>query len=246
MNTEQKGRHLRPVRRDAGQTRWTERDLVVLPWIGDQYAVRLDQIHALLSRQPLGTTKENMRVAETTVRHCLERWRRAGVAQSMALVVGEPGWVWLTREGQRLAGLEYPFWTLSLSHLDHLYACNQAQLWVEAQKPGAGWRSERALRSEQAWVEARERLGHRPAAEVLIAGQTRAVEVLTGWHQQPNFVVKTRGGDVGADETGEEGIPSTRGKSTLTAVRGGIAWDRIPARLPPVSGTTVPMPVWAG
>lgn len=183
MKAEQRGRRLRPVRRDAGQMRWTERDLVVLPWIGEQYAVRLDQLHALLSRQPLGTTKENGRVAQTTVRHCLERWRRTGVAQYMALMVGEPGWVWLTREGQRLAGLEYPFWTLSLSHLDHLYASTQARLWVETQLPEAWWRSERALRSEQAWVEAGGRLGHRPSAEVLIEGQARAVEVLTVWHQ---------------------------------------------------------------
>lgn len=47
-----------PTRRDAGQMRWTERDLTVLPWIGEQYDVRFHHLHELLNRQPVGTTKE--------------------------------------------------------------------------------------------------------------------------------------------------------------------------------------------
>ena len=45
-------------RRAAGQMRRTKRDLTVLPWIGKQYAVRFDHLHALLNWQPVGITKE--------------------------------------------------------------------------------------------------------------------------------------------------------------------------------------------
>lgn len=183
MATEQWRRRLRPVRRDAGQMRWTERDLAVLPWIAEQYAVRLDQLHTLLGRQLLDTTREDRQATATTVRHCLERWRRAGVVQYSAFIVGEPGWVWLTREGQCQAGLEYPCWMLERSRLDHLFASTQARLWVEAREPGTWWRSERAMCAEQPWVPAGERLGQCPSAEGVSEAQTVAVEVLPSWRQ---------------------------------------------------------------
>jgi hypothetical protein len=167
---------------------WTERDLIVLPWIGEQYAVRFDQLHILLSRQPLGTTKEAGQVAASTVRSCLARWKGAGLVQTASLVIGEPGWVWLTREGLRQVGLDYPLWQVSLSaHLDHLFACNVARLWVEAHEPEAEWRSERALRAAQAWTQAGVRLGHRPSAEVTLETGTVAVEV-TGALEQAQRV----------------------------------------------------------
>lgn len=167
-----------PTRRDAGQMRWTERDLTVLPWIGEQYAVRFDQLQVLLSRQLLGVTKEAGQVAASTVHARVARWKEAGLVQTAALLQGEPGWVWLTRKGLRQAGLDYPLWQVSLSsHLDHLFACNAARLWVEARKPEAEWRSERTLRSEQAWTHAGIRLGHRPSAELVRERDTVAVEV---------------------------------------------------------------------
>lgn len=153
----------RRVRWDRGQIRWTERDIALLLWVGEQYAVRFDQLQALLGRQPLGPTREVGQVKTSAVRRCLERWRQARVARYASLLAGEPGWVWLTQKGLRLAGLEYPLWEPGLSFLDHLFACNQARLWVEAYEPEAEWRSERALRAEQAWSEAGVRQAPVPA-----------------------------------------------------------------------------------
>jgi hypothetical protein len=92
----------RQVRWDRGQIRWTKRDIALLPCVGEQYAVRFDQLQAPLSRQPLGPTKKAGRVTASAVCSCLERWQRAGVATSASLMAGEPGWVWLTRKGLRL------------------------------------------------------------------------------------------------------------------------------------------------
>ena len=42
------------VRRDAGEIRLTDRDLWALRWIGEQYAVRMDQLRRLLGSRPGG------------------------------------------------------------------------------------------------------------------------------------------------------------------------------------------------
>ncbi len=47
---------VRGVRRDAGEIRLTGRDLWALRWIGEQYAVRMDQLGRLLGSQPGGET----------------------------------------------------------------------------------------------------------------------------------------------------------------------------------------------
>ena len=52
MKTQRRGGRTRRPRNDKGQLRWTERDIQVQGWIGEQYAVRIDHLQHLLSRQP--------------------------------------------------------------------------------------------------------------------------------------------------------------------------------------------------
>lgn len=59
---------VRAPRRDKGQPQWTERDLAVLAWIGEQYGVRRDHLAVLLGRAAHADTKTPGRLAATTVK----------------------------------------------------------------------------------------------------------------------------------------------------------------------------------
>jgi hypothetical protein len=168
---------LRVPRRDKGRPLWTPRDVLVLAWIAAQYAVRRDQLAVLLGRWAAAQTKAPGRLAATTVKDWIQRWRQAGLIESARVYVGEPGWVWVTREGLERLDLAYRTWEPKEQGLRHLYAINQVRLWVEQRQPEALWRSERQLRSEQPFVGDQEYQEHRPDAEVLLGTQTVAIEV---------------------------------------------------------------------
>ncbi|HEU5199300.1 MAG TPA: hypothetical protein VFU32_06670 [Ktedonobacterales bacterium] len=155
---------------------WTQRDLRALRWIGEQYAIRLDQLAMLLARWQAGPTQTPGRLAAETVRKLVQRWKRAGLVDSGQLVRGEPGWVWLTRLGLEHLELDYRLWEPKAQSLPHLYVINQARLWVEQRQPEACWRSERQLRSEHPFVGHQGHQEHRPDAEVLIGSQAVAIE----------------------------------------------------------------------
>lgn len=168
--------HRKP-RKDKGQPRWTERDLWVLPWIGEQYIVRFDQLLGLLSQQPLGETLKDGWVGEATVRHWMERWKKAGMIASASILAGHPSWVWLTVKGLRTVGLEFRMWTPNPGRLRHLYYCNEVRAIIESEGNDPVWYAERELRAEQAEVKKGVRANHLPDAEVEIKGKTIAIEV---------------------------------------------------------------------
>ena len=70
-----------------------------LLWIGEQYAIRIDQLARLLGRSA-GRT-----LTESTTRAAVARWVRGGFAQTRKVTVREPGFVWLTTKGLREVGL---------------------------------------------------------------------------------------------------------------------------------------------
>jgi hypothetical protein len=165
------------TRRDAGQPRYTERDTWLHPWIGDMYCVRFDHLQELISRQPMGETQEEGWVGEATVRHWIERWRRASVIGHRSVLVGQPSWVWLTRQGLQTFGLDYRYWQPNPARLRHLHYCNQVRLYQEERKLNMTWRSERALRAEQEALRKGERAAHLPDAEMVFTnGFTVAIE----------------------------------------------------------------------
>ena len=128
-------------RSDRGSVRLTERDLQSLTWIGEQYAIRIDQLARLLGR-PVGRA-----LAESTTRAAINRWERAGLARSRKVTVREPGFVWLTHRGLREVGLSFKRWEPSASTCSHIYWTNQVRLYVEARHPEFAWTPERAMRS---------------------------------------------------------------------------------------------------
>src|SRR4051794_18532 len=140
------------------------RDLAVLPVIAEQCAVTQPQLARLIGR------------SERTARWLRDRWQRAGWAEGRVLLVGEPAFMWLTPQGQRVCDVDFKPWRpQAIGRLPHLAAVTDVRLHIAERRPEAVWVSERVLARELA--QQRERRAHLPDAEVLIGDQRVAVEV---------------------------------------------------------------------
>src|SRR3954470_7825383 len=140
------------------------RDLAVLPVIAEQCAVTQPQLARLIGR------------SERTARWLRDRWQRAGWAEGRVLLVGEPAFIWLTPQGQRVCGVDFKPWRpQAIGRLPHLAAVTEVRLHIAGRRPEAVWVSERVLARELA--QQRERRTRVPDAEVLIGDQRVAVEV---------------------------------------------------------------------
>jgi hypothetical protein len=134
----------------------THRDVTVLAWVADQYAVRADTLGLLLGRlspetprtvhpwqYAPGQSAELPALAEATVRYHLRRWLRARWVRPQR-ALGRT-WIIPTHAGLDLAGSTYRPWTLVPSQLQHLHAVALVRLAIETANPDAQWVSERAL-----------------------------------------------------------------------------------------------------
>jgi hypothetical protein len=171
---------LQKFRRDRGTVLFSPRDGYCLAWIADQYAARLDQIQQLLSRMPLGQVKNKSKgLAPTTVKDQIERWRRAGWIEYERVLVGQPGWAWITRKGLQVLDLDdiYTARQPAFARLHHIYAVNQVRM-AEEVRTGLVWKSERRYRSELDAVEKGESLGPIPDGVIIEQGDKAiAIEV---------------------------------------------------------------------
>lgn len=124
----------------------TERDLEVLGWIADQYAVRTDVIRWLLGNgSPLSDSRTRAVVA---------RWQRAGVAESRRFFAGAPHVVWLTRAGTALVRPGWRARPPTLSMLAHHHAVTQVRLAIERRGHGTDWVCERVLYKQRSTPDA--------------------------------------------------------------------------------------------
>ena len=156
------------ARRDKAKRLIKPRDCKVLPWIGEQYAARLDQVQELLSQRP---GKGGKKVSPTgltlsAVLQVVDRWVDLGLVQYKRIHDGEPGWIWLTPYALRLLHLPYKMLTPADSTLHHLYNINRIRLDVEHRHPEYQWVSERTLRAAQPRRERGTVLAHLPDAQV--------------------------------------------------------------------------------
>ncbi len=144
--------------------RCSARDLELLRIVGEQYAVTLPQLARMMG------------CSSHAARWLRSRWERAGWAHGRALLVGAPVFVWLTRRGQSLAGIEYSVWRPNAGMLAHIAAVTDVRLHVLDRHPGAAWVCERELHRELAdGSGGRQR--HRPDGLVVVDGREVAVEV---------------------------------------------------------------------
>lgn len=125
------------VRERARGVLVTERDVTVLRWISEQFAVRADLIRWLLGGdRPL---------SEGRTRQVIDRWRRAGLVNQRRFFLGAEPVVWPTREGLRLVLDGYRARTPALSMLAHVHAVSLVRFGLERRGEVNGWVPERAL-----------------------------------------------------------------------------------------------------
>jgi len=110
----------------------SERDLQLLRFISEQYAVTLPQLAYMTGR------------AERTARWLRTRWERAGLIEGRQLVLGEPTFIHATTQGLRACGLPWKmvrpgFW------VPGPLTAVEVRLALEAQQPELRWRSRRML-----------------------------------------------------------------------------------------------------
>jgi len=107
----------------------------------------------------------------------IAKWKREGLVEYKTILANEKGWVWLTRRGQEYAGLDdLRYYEPKLESLQHLYYVNQARLYIEQQRPGDTWKSERIIRYEQPVQPAGKKASHIPDA-LLIKANADAIAI---------------------------------------------------------------------
>jgi hypothetical protein len=161
----------RKERSDKGSIKITERDLSVLRFIGEQYAVRADQLARLLKRPVDGA------LSESGTRAVVTRWEKAGLSASKKVTADEPKFIWLTRKGLDEVGLAFKPWTPTAVSLAHIFWTNQVRMHTEARHPGCGWRPERELRKGRKMQSISTTENHEVDGEVHLPQGTVAIEV---------------------------------------------------------------------
>jgi hypothetical protein len=152
-------RRVRPAPRSSPGVRLHPRDLMLLGWLGEQYAATTDQLEVLLGCGP------------RSVQRVLARLRDAGLVSTHRVLVGQPAWVTSTRAGLRACGSQYKVWEPKLGVLLHTAAVNDVRLHIQARSPEAEWVSERALARDRRAGE------HLPDGVVITEGRRVGVEV---------------------------------------------------------------------
>lgn len=136
-------------RRDKGKKLIKARDRIVLLWIAQQYAARLDQVQQLLSRMPGkgGRPVSPSGLTLSAVLQVVARWVELGLVTYDRGAADEPGWVHLTALGLRKLGLPYAPLTPAASSYLHLFHINRVRLDLERRHPTYQWISERTMRA---------------------------------------------------------------------------------------------------
>jgi hypothetical protein len=162
----------RKTRSDTG-TRLTQRDIYTIWLMGEQYALRFDQLQRILGAQAGAETKENDLLSDAATRHAVTRWKQAGLVESRKILVDSPSWVWPTNAGLRQVGLEqWKRYEPSATMLHHLYWTTQARTYLQGRYPAATWTAERYLRANRT-----DESSHTPDGEITLNSETIPIEV---------------------------------------------------------------------
>ena len=121
----------------------TQRDLLALAWIAEQYTVRSDVLAVLLGRLSPATPRRPGRLGGRTVRQRVERWEQAGWVERRRLL-GQ-SWVLPTRAGLRLTGVAFDPWEPAAARLAHHHSVAVVRLAREPVPGQGGWVGEREL-----------------------------------------------------------------------------------------------------
>lgn len=137
----------RKRRSDYGSVILTARDLALLRWIGEQYAIRFDHLQVLAARY----AKDG---PETLGYHGVyglsSRLVKLGLLERKKIFVGHPMWLWLTKKGIETVGLDAVYKVPAISRFAHIHAVNSVRLHVEAKTgDSAKWICEREANAQR-------------------------------------------------------------------------------------------------
>ena len=167
-------RPVRSPRSDKGKTQITDRDITVLTWVGEQYAVRLDSLQQLLGREAVQETVIPGLVGEPGAHRVVKRWEQEGLVASRKFFYRKPHWVWLTSKGLSQMNLDFKTREPKVSMLNHYHDVNEVRLLFETQLGTAAvWHCERAMRKEHQG----DKVFHIPDGEIHYQDAVYAVEV---------------------------------------------------------------------
>lgn len=135
----------RKTRYDKGSIKATDRDVLLLTWIAEQYAAQVNQIGDLMSLHP-GAGMHPDGVSMSAIYQVIARWRKAGWVGYQQMLAGEPAWVWLTRAGLVAYNLsQFKAAPPAISRLRHIYAVNEVRADIQSEEDT--WISERMIRA---------------------------------------------------------------------------------------------------
>ena len=191
----------------------------LLGLIGEQYAVTLDQLAALIGR------------THRTARGLRDRWCNAGWTQSAKLAVGLPPFVWLTSRGSRVAQSPFRTWEANPGLATHIEAVTNVRLLLERQLRLGAWECERALAQE---IHSRsETRPHLPDA-VLVTPRRTAIEVELSLKSRARLDAIVR--ELGEGYERVWYFASPRLVPTLQEVASAARWQNVTVhRYPPVT-----------
>ncbi len=166
-------KRVRKTRDDKGSTKANDRDILVLTFIAEQYALRFDHIQELLNRFPgRGVNPDGL--SDSATRQVIARWKRAEWVYAEQLLAGEPIWVWPTKSGIQKFGLApYTSTPPALARIRHMHAINAVRLIIQTGEDE--WISERAIRAGKFY--AKGETGHTPDAILKTDDDVIAIEV---------------------------------------------------------------------
>ncbi len=196
----------RRAQKGKRKRQWTGRDYYCLSWIGEQRAIRYDQLQRLLARESDLETVVPGWLSESRTNHLIDRWEQAGLVIYVKPYVRRPGWLWLTRRGLRFAELKYRYNAPSESTFTHLYYINQARLQLEEEYDDdeMEWISERTILAEQKRRQKDQRLKHIPDAIIIFDPEGTAekldLEIELSRKSEAKLYEILRGGDDALDE----------------------------------------------
>lgn len=150
---------------DYGSIRASGRDLELLEFVGEQYAVTVPQIARLINRRL------------DTARSLRDRWKRAGWVSSGQLSTQAPSFVWLTRWGA--AGVQSPFrvWEPNHGLALHMQAITDVRILLDCELRLGEWECERSVAQRLTRTRGHADRGHLPDAVLHANDERIAIEV---------------------------------------------------------------------
>lgn len=198
-------------RSDAGSVRISSRDEELLLLVGEQYAITVCQLARLIGR------------SYRTGRWLRDRWRRAGWVASRQLAAGGPSFLWLTRQGSRVARSPYRTWDPNPGLAAHVEAVSEIRLLLERQLRLGEWQSERML-AKSYGPRSQLRL-HLPDAVLARREQRIAIEVELSLKSRARLEAIMR--DLGDRYQQVWYFAAPRLVPTLTEIAAGMRWQNV-------------------